>query len=311
MADFLIGLTPATNGSSAGFFTEISGSFTSAQADIEWNNILTTRRLSDNTLIYYAARYDSNNVKIAEYGSAEDVQKIITKTSSGFNFDSHVYGYSATPITYTLFPQGSQRTVTITNANAGALTVVAGAGDVLGQSVVLATNQSITLCYVPANATWYVLGLGGQAGWTTLSKSADQSVINSAALVSDNTLTFPMLASTKYRVRGKIFFDTTAAGDFKYTFTGPASPTLVRSEIVVSTPGAAPTIPAITTAYPNSSGVAITSTSGTTGGHIAIDMIIHNGLNAGNFTFQFAQNTATNDTGAIVRAGSYLEFSVA
>jgi hypothetical protein len=309
--DTLIGLTPAIAGQTA-LYREISVQLAPVDADAEWLSITSTHHSTDGTFIVWAARYDSNgNLVVPPFGAFDTVDKYITQNGKGLSFDSHVYGYSTTPISYSLFPQGPQRTVTITNANAGALTVTAGVGDVLNQSLVLTTNQSAILSYVSANSTWYVLALGGLTGWTTLSKSADQPVINSAALVSDNTLTFPMLASTKYRVRGKIFFDTTAAGDFKYTFTGPASPTGIRTKTISAVPGAAPTLSAIGTVYPSAAGVAITSTSGTTGGYIEIDFIVWNGVNAGNFTFQFAQNTATNDTGAIVRAGSYLEFSIA
>jgi hypothetical protein len=143
-----------------------------------------------------------------------------------------------------------------------------------------------------------------------LSKSADESRINSAVLSNDNTLFFSMAAATKYRIRGVIFFDTTAAGDFKYTFVGPASPTLVRSELQAVIAGGTPAWAIIATAYPSSSGVALAGT-GTTGGYIRFDFIVHNGSNVLNFAFQFAQNTQTNDTGAIVRAGSYMEYSIA
>jgi hypothetical protein len=48
----------------------------------------------------------------------------------------------------------------------------------------------------------------------------------------------------------------------------------------------------------------------TSGGFIYFDIILHtNG--AGTFQFQFAQNTQTNDAGAQVLAGSYMEYSVA
>lgn len=148
------------------------------------------------------------------------------------------------------------------------------------------------------------------SGWAILSKAADQTVTNSATLVDDNTLTFSMAASTKYRIRGRIFFDTTAAADIKYTFVGPASPTLVRGELIGTIAGGTPAATAISTAYPSSSGVALAG-SGTTGGWISFDFIVQNGSNAGAFTFRFAQNTQTNDSGAIVRAGSYMEYNVA
>lgn len=151
---------------------------------------------------------------------------------------------------------------------------------------------------------------GPASGWTVLSKAADQTRNNSAVLVADDTLSFSMLANTKYRIRGRIYYDTTAAADFKYTFVGPASPTLVRSEIKAVAAGGTPAFAAVGTAYPSSTGVALTGNAAT-GGFIEFDFVVHNGANAGTFQFQFAQNTQTNDTGAIVRAGSYLEYAAA
>lgn len=124
-------------------------------------------------------------------------------------------------------------------------------------------------------------------------------------------MTFPMAASTNYRIRGVIFFDTTAAADFKYTFVGPASPVLVRHEISAVTAGGTPAGAAVGTAYPSATGVSLTGNAAT-GGFIRFDFVVQNGVNdTPNFRFQFAQNSATNDTGAIVRAGSYMEYAVA
>ncbi len=146
--------------------------------------------------------------------------------------------------------------------------------------------------------------------WIVNSKATDQSVINSAVLVDCNMLTASLAAQTKYRVWGEVWFDTTAAADFKYTFVGPASPTLVRGLIHSAIPGAALTLPTPLTAYPSASGVSLVGT-GTTGGYLLYSFTIHNGANAGTFAFRFAQNTATADTGAIVRAGSYMSYGLA
>jgi len=143
--------------------------------------------------------------------------------------------------------------------------------------------------------------------WITLSKAGDQAVINQATLQDDDTMQFSMAASTKYRIRMKVFWDTTAAGDFKYGFSQPSSPTLIRNELITGVSGSTPAFAAIGTSLTTSTSLAGT---GTTGGYLFLDCIYHNN-NAGTFKFQFAQNTATNDTGAIVRAGSYLEYQVA
>lgn len=146
--------------------------------------------------------------------------------------------------------------------------------------------------------------MGG--GWNILPKTSDQTIINSATLTNDTALQFYMQANTKYRIRGTVFFDTTAAGDFKYDFTAPAAPTLVRFERIDCVAGGTPAERALDVATPGSTSLA---GAGTTGGYVKFDAIFQNGANADAFAFQFAQDTATNDTGAIVRAGSWVEWS--
>jgi hypothetical protein len=174
----------------------------------------------------------------------------------------------------------------------------------------LGTGVADSTKFLRGDGSWQVPPTGAAAGWTTISKAADQTVANSATLTDDTALQFAMAANAKYRIRARIFWDTTAAADFKFTFIGPASPTLYRAELVAPIAGAAPAWAAVATAYPAAAGVALVGT-GTTGGFIVFEAIIHNGANAGAFKFQFAQNTATADTGAIVRAGSYLEWATA
>lgn len=154
----------------------------------------------------------------------------------------------------------------------------------------------------------YLLEVATQ--WVTLTKTVDEARINTAALANDAALQFAMLANSKYRFRALIYFDTTAAADFKYAIAGPTSPALVRIRREHMIPGAAAgtdnTTVGLDVAYTASTAVVGT---GTTGGFVAMTGIIHNGANAGLFAFQFAQNTATNDTGAIVRAGSHLGYA--
>lgn len=161
------------------------------------------------------------------------------------------------------------------------------------------TTQLATTAFVLANAS----------KWTTLSQAADQNVTNQNVLQNSNTLTFSMVASTKYRIRGVIFFDTTAAGDFQYLFVGPTSPTLVRmSRFDCPANSGTPAARATDVAVPSAQSLLST---GTTGGYIGFDIIFQNGSNAASFTFQFAQNTKTNDAGATVLAGSYIEYAIA
>ena len=143
-----------------------------------------------------------------------------------------------------------------------------------------------------------------------LSGSADTTVDNSATLTVYSSTAFAMQANTKYRLRGMHWVDTTAAGDFKYDFTGPTSPTLFRMfrhDAVAS--GTAAEV-ATDVAYFAATARAGT---GTTGGLIFWNAIVHNGANTATFGFRWAQNTATGaaGAGATCRAGSYMEYSTA
>ena len=159
-----------------------------------------------------------------------------------------------------------------------------------------------------ANPSWVAPAVANP--WSIVSAASDQAVINNSTLQNDDTLVFAMAANTKYRIRAKIFWDTTAAGDFKYGFAQPTptGATIMRVELIVGPAGSTPSFNSISTAITTSA--SLTGT-GSTGGYLFLDCIYHNGANAGDFQFMFSQNTAQSDTGAIRRAGSYMEYSIA
>jgi hypothetical protein len=145
----------------------------------------------------------------------------------------------------------------------------------------------------------------GVRAWTTVPKAADEARTNNT-LADDTDLLFAMLANTKYVVRIRAWWGTAATPDFKYATAGPASPTLVRSMRKHIDPSALTTLAsASSAAYIGST--AVNAGTGTTGGYVEIDTIIHNGANAGNFSFQWAQNT-TDASATTLLAGSYLEY---
>ena len=143
--------------------------------------------------------------------------------------------------------------------------------------------------------------------WTMVTVGTLQNVTNSSTLV-DSVLKFSMLASRDYIVRMVAIFDTTAAGDMKYQFTGPASPTRVRLNCQDKPPAATATGGGMLTAF---SSVRTVLSASTDGGSVIVDGLIENGVNAGDVVFQFAQNTLTNDAGVTLRVGSYLEWTTA
>lgn len=154
-------------------------------------------------------------------------------------------------------------------------------------------------------------GLGGDAlpfPWLPLICTADQTVANSATLANSTYLQFAVAASTKYRFRARIFFDTTAAGDFKWDINGPAGISIFRCMYLALPAGASLAAGASTVVTAINTVVSLTGT-GTTGGYVMLEGIVHNGSNAGTIAFRFAQNSQTNDSGAIVRAGSSMEYA--
>ena len=167
----------------------------------------------------------------------------------------------------------------------------------------LVAGSNISLSGSTGQVTITATGAGGR---TLVSKTADQSITSDNTLNNDSQLLFPMLANTKYQFKLEVFFDTGTTPDFKWRHTGPASPTLVRIVERGSVPGSGTLSFNIATAYSTADNT-LTSSSGTTGGYVSLEGIIHNGANAGDFHFQWSQNSSSV-TATTVRAGSYIEY---
>lgn len=142
----------------------------------------------------------------------------------------------------------------------------------------------------------------GVREWTRIIKSADQTGSNTT-LINDSELLVPVLAATDYWIKGVIFFDTPTAADFKYSWAGPASPTLVN----IRDNGISPDATTASTLHRTALG-ATQNLTGSTGtfGTVEVEMLLKNGVNAGNIQFQFAQ--VTNSGTTTIRKGSYLEY---
>jgi hypothetical protein len=157
----------------------------------------------------------------------------------------------------------------------------------------------------PAGATGDT-GPAGPGIFTGVKKTSDTTRTATTTLAADPALTFPVLANTTYAFRFLVWADTTAAGDFKFSVSGPASPTLVRMRRTSIAAGATAfgTI-AVDTAFGVSVAVAGTGTNGVC---VEVAGTLANGANAGAVAFQWAQNTS--DPGStIVRKGSFVEHS--
>lgn len=153
---------------------------------------------------------------------------------------------------------------------------------------------------------------GGLGTWQVTSASANQIINNSAGLTDDTVLKFTMAANKKYRFRTRIFWEpaTNGAGTFsniRWLFTGPASPTLLRTDGLYGQIGSAK-YPTQFTAYPTSPILG----PGAPSLPFTVEMvgIVYNGANAGDFKLQWGQGTAMAFD-ALRYAGSYIEFEEA
>lgn len=148
---------------------------------------------------------------------------------------------------------------------------------------------------------WKVDPSGGAAAWTAVWKTADQAKTSNNTRAADSQLSIALLANTKYAIRAVIHI-TAGAGGTWFTLSGPASPTIVSVKSIHINQAAPTTLVAMSgTAYSSFDG----STS--TGCYLEFDLIVHNGANAGNLTFDWAQ-ASVNAAATTVRAGSYMEY---
>lgn len=134
-----------------------------------------------------------------------------------------------------------------------------------------------------------------------LIKAANQTVNNSTTFVSDDTFAWAVAANEKCYITLYLKHTNDATADFKFQWTGPASPTLVWYCSVLDRPNTTSICSAaVATAFSTSTAQANASTGVETGRYY---LYVENGSNAGTLQFQWAQNTATA-VNTIVMAGS-------
>lgn len=140
--------------------------------------------------------------------------------------------------------------------------------------------------------------------WTSLFKDAAESKASDTSVAADSVLKVTLLANAKYAFRGRVFFDTVAAADFKYRLnciddtefyakhtSYPAGSSTGTTTVDTTTPGTT---------------VAVTG-AGTVGGYVEFDGIVSMGVTGGILSFQWAQNTSTASN-TTVKPGSYLQY---
>lgn len=133
---------------------------------------------------------------------------------------------------------------------------------------------------------------------------ADQTVTNSATLVTVPQLTIAVGKNERVLFRYTVFYTSTATGDLKYRINTPASPTLFR----LCTDNVADDVTAGVTSVLTANADSTALLASGTNGILRLTGVLSNGSTAGSVTFQFAQNTQTAAQSAIIRAGSFFEY---
>lgn len=230
----------------------------------------------------------------AEYYHITAAEHTVVGNTSGTNT-----GDSATP---------AETTSTIGALINGATTKATPINaDLFGFADTEASNilKKLTWANIKSVLKTYFDTLYASSSYVRVFKATDETRTSNATITVDSDLVFPMLANTKYTFEMEVYFDTTAAADFKYRHTGPASPTVARIHREHIIPAATAYIIAVDSAF-SAADVTMAGT-GTTGGYIRMTGVIHNGANAGNFSFAWAQNTSTA-VNTTVLAGSWLKY---
>lgn len=151
------------------------------------------------------------------------------------------------------------------------------------------------------NATEYVSG-----ELETRVNSQDRVVTASTTLIAVPELTISLARFQRLLFRFSLFYSSPAAADFKYRLTVPSGLTLYRCFRETWAPDATSLAFAQDTSNNGTTDITVLHAANADG-FIKGTGIIHNGSTAGDFQFQFAQNTS--DAGnTIVRAGSFIDF---
>jgi hypothetical protein len=139
---------------------------------------------------------------------------------------------------------------------------------------------------------------------TTITKTADQTVTNNATFQNDSTLLLALAANSSYNIDAVInFSSTSAAADFKYTFTVPAGSTVAIS----TTADTSATVSTVCNITASGQTCTLASTAGYRG-NIRLSGYIRTAGTAGNLQFQFAQNTSTAGQSVTVYQGSSMSY---
>jgi hypothetical protein len=162
----------------------------------------------------------------------------------------------------------------------------------------LGSNTASSSVYLRGDSAWSALP------WIIVKKTTNQIAVSNATMSPDSELSFAMAANTAYQIRGTVFFNTGANSDYKYAFTGPASPTVVAIYEEWVAPAATALNPVFDTTL-TATNIALGSSSAT--GLLRFVGVVHNAGNTGTFQFNWAQNTSGIQTTTVYKS-SYIEY---
>ena len=193
----------------------------------------------------------------------------------------------------------------------GAITTTLGApDDGEGEDDDVRIDADDGTVYIKNGGSWAAQGniyfASDDAFWTTTVKAINTARQSLDVVAADPELKFNMEASTKYRFYFRVWYETTATADFKFTLTGPASPTKIVLERRYLTPNATAYAGQGTYTSYAGPGTTINGTGGTQG-IVELEGLIENGVNAGEVAFNWAQGTSTAVDTTVLR-GSYVEW---
>lgn len=153
-------------------------------------------------------------------------------------------------------------------------------------------------------------GSSGAATWTTIKKVTTESRNTTTVLADDSTLVLALAAATTYRIKLYVVYEiANITMDYKWGFLYTGTSSLIVQMVRFIQAGVAGATSAEHQRIQNTFTVGEPFLSSVAGvGYFNADVIITT-VNAGTFSYQWAQNTS-NASNASVLLGSYLEYTI-
>lgn len=142
--------------------------------------------------------------------------------------------------------------------------------------------------------------------WTKVTKPSDTNRINTTTSTNDPDLQFTATANTNYNIRGCIWYNTNANGDFRIQLAGPGSPDHVRVTWYRILPTRTVFVTSVANGY--SSDVTLIDTTGGNG-YVEFEAVVDLGASGGTIAIAWAQGTLDAVNNTTVLRGSYIEYT--